>query len=298
MRNPQILRRAFLVVAAGIVVVGAVSALRAQAPPLDTKSLAFEVASVKPDGSAPLAQGVRTGMSFPPGGRFTGTYVTLRQLIVVAYGRLKPLFGFQISGGPKWIDSDRFDIEAKAEGEASVDQRRLMIQALLTDRFKLIVRTETKELPVYALVMARSDRKFGSRLRRSAVDCAAPRDLGVDVPRCYQRSGLGTDSSGLTLDKFATNSIVMAQLANVLSRIVSRIVLDETALTGNFELDLEWLRDPLLARPPGDPSSVLPPADGPSISTALQEQLGLKLESKKRPVDVLVIDHVEQPTPD
>jgi hypothetical protein len=176
MRNRQIFRRAFLLAAAGIVVVGAVSALRAQAPPLDTKSLAFEVASVKPDGSAPLPQGVRTGMSFPPGGRFTGTYVTLRQLIVVAYGRMKPLFGFQILGGPRWIDSDRFDVVAKAEGEASVDQRRLMIQALLTDRFKLTIRTETKELPVYALVMARNDGRFGSRLRRSAVDCAAARD--------------------------------------------------------------------------------------------------------------------------
>src|ERR1700721_4441228 len=139
MQSPQTYRRTFLLAIAGMLMVGAVKALRAHAPAPDKKSLAFEVASVKPDGSVPLAQGIRTGMNFQPGGRFTGTYVTLRQLIVVAYGRLKPLFGFQILGGPRWIDSDRFDVVAKAEGEASIDQRRLMIQALLTDRFKLIV---------------------------------------------------------------------------------------------------------------------------------------------------------------
>src|ERR1700730_13426176 len=114
-----------------------------------------------------------------------------------------------------------------------------MIQGLWADRFKLILHTEMKELPVYALVMARRDGQFGSRLRRSAVDCVAPRDPGVDVssattparaelPRCYQRMGLRSDSSGLPLEAFTANSIAMRQFAIVLSRIVNRQVLDQT----------------------------------------------------------------------
>jgi|SRR5580704_8052844 uncharacterized protein (TIGR03435 family) len=100
------------------------------------------------------------------------------------------------------------------------------------------------------------------------------------------------------LEAFTTNSITMAQLANVLSRVVNRNVLDQTGLTGNFELDLGWSQDPQLGHPSGDTSGVLPPADAPSISTAPREQLGLKLESSKRPVDVLVVDRVERPSED
>ena len=280
---------------AGIVAVGAVSALRAQAPATDTKVPAFEIASVKPNKSGDPDGNTR----FEPGARYTARNVTLRALIREAY----QLQGFQIVGGASWITSDRFNITAKAERDYPDDPDGrpprtvfLMLRTLLAERFKVMVHNETRELPVYALVIARSDGKVGAELREPAIDCKTFdfRNSPTPPPGGFC-GGIRTGSDGL-IGKGAT----MKQLALSLSPRIGRIVLDRTGLNGNVDLDLEWPPAPLPVASENPPTTGGPaPADvGASIFTALEEQLGLKLESIKAPVDVLVIDHVEQPTPD
>jgi uncharacterized protein (TIGR03435 family) len=292
MQNAQTFRRTFLLATAGIVAVGAVNALRAQAPAADTKPPAFEVASVKPHRS----DDQRVMMVAQPGGRFTAMNIPLRFLIRTAY-RLQD---DQIAGGPTWLTSDRFDIIAKTEDGASPTQLPSMLQALLADRFKLAVHHEAKELPIYALVLARSDGTLGSQLRRNDCELA---DSAPAAPDATQPRRCGSISNGF--GRLTIRAMPMAQILQFLSPAVNRVVLDRTGLTGNFDLDLQWTPDlpqgPSGGRPPGEPpllnGQIVDP-NGPSIFTALQEQLGLKLESTKGPVDVLVIDHVEQPAPD
>jgi uncharacterized protein (TIGR03435 family) len=261
----------------------------------------FEVASVKPNQS-PIA---KTAIVTQPGGRFTATNVTLRQLILNAYD----LQDSQVSGGPSWLASDRFDIVAKAEGAEAGDpfqsgkgggpsRGQQMLRALLAERFKLATHAEARDLPIFAMVLARGDRALGPQLHRSPRDCDAPdadgrgRGGGASTPAgqpCGMRVFPGTIVSG---------GAQLAQLANGLSTLVGRIVRDRTGLTGNFEFTLRWTPDQIpqgfdrkagaIGLAPIDP-------DGPSIFTAVREQLGLKLESQKGPVDVLVIDRAEHP---
>ena len=262
----------------------------------------FEVASVKPnksgDGRVMIGTDPRTG-------RFNTVNVPLRMLIRFAY----QLQDFQVVGGPSWITSDRFDIVAKADGEigpapiGTVGPVQLMTRSLLADRFKLKVHFETRELPIYSLVVARADGKLGPQLRPATVDCAALAGRGRggpppappqpgERPACGMRIGPGTMSGG---------GFPLSQLATTLSQFVQRVVLDRTGLTGNFDLDLTWTPDQIQQGPPGGAPAGAPPPpplDGPSIFTALQEQLGLKLDSARGPVQVLVIDSVEQPTED
>jgi uncharacterized protein (TIGR03435 family) len=294
----QTFRRMLLLAIAGILVVGAVSVLRAQAPAPDTQPPTFEVASIKQNKSGENG-GVMTGLLTS---QFKATNVLLRQFITFAY----QIQGFQIEGGPSWITSDRFDIVAKAEGNPPPQvpggppgPLRMMLRTLLADRFKLILHHQTKELPIYALVMPRADGTLGPQLRRSDTDCAAiraainrggaPPLLSGDRPLC-----------GITVrpGRVAAGGLPLSQLAASLSQELQRMVVDHTGLMGNFDLTLTWTPDQMPQGPPGGPD--LPPIDpnGPSFFTALQEQLGLKLESTKGPVDVLVIEHVEQPTPD
>jgi bla regulator protein blaR1 len=320
MQNAQTVHRTLLLAAAGIVALGAVIALRAQVP--DTKPPAFEVASVKPNKS--LDGDRNFGLA---SGRFTATHATLRELVGFAYqlqdGRLR--HDSQISGGPNWINSDHFDVVAKAEGDSfgfdasripagaarpgeisAIDQVRLMLRTLLADRFKLTVHNEIRELPIYALVMARSDGTLGPQLRRVDLECVALRDDGRGSPPepgkaiCGGFRGLGPGGT-------TGHAVPISLLAKNVEGSVDRIVTDRTGLTGRFDVDLQWTPDQLrqFKGSPDLPPGTLPqingfPFDpnGPSIFTALQEQLGLKLESTKGPVDVLVIDHVEQPTPD
>lgn len=263
----------------------------------------FEVASVKLNNSGDG----RVLLQNQPGGRFTATNVTLRLLIRNAY----QLQEFQITGGPSWLNDDRFDIVAKAESLPDAPTPapgmgptplQLMIRALLAERFKLAVHTETKELPIYALILARSDGRLGPDLHHSDTDCAAfaaagrgrgrgalpqPPQPGERMP-CGIRIGMGTMVIGGTS---------LSQFASSLSMFVGRTVLDRTGLTGAFDINLAWTPDQMPQRPSGAPEP--PPIDpnGPSIFTALQEQLGLKLDSQKGPVDVLVIDRAERPTP-
>jgi uncharacterized protein (TIGR03435 family) len=264
---------------------------------------AFEVASVKPNNSGDG----RVMFANQPGGRFTATNVTLKLLIRNAY----QLQDFQIVGGPNWINSDHFDIVAKAEEGTppetpSLDRTgptriQLMIRALLADRFQLVAHNENRELPIYALVLARSDGKLGPELRKSEVDCAAmsaargragtpppppgPPQPGERLP-CGIRIGMGNLSVG---------GAPLSQIANALANFLGRTVLDKTGLAGNYDANLSWTPDQMPQRPPGAPEP--PPIDpnGPSVFTAVQEQLGLKLDSQKGPVAVLVIDRAERP---
>ena len=304
-------------------IIAATTAAAAQTPP---PAPVFEVASIKPNKSGDG----RFSIGFQPGGRFTATGMPLRQLIAIAYGSAgQQLPTFRIIGGPGWMNSDRFDIVAKAEGDVPPGPNGplpLMLRALLVDRFKLVVHNESRELPMYELVKARSDGKLGPQLQPSTVDCAAiaaarGRAGAPPAPGAGGVTGTGRgpaaggrgpafDAAGRPVcgtmvgpANIAAGGQTMSQLATILSGRVDRPVVDRTGFTGNFDIDLTWTPDqipqgPAAQPPPGAPAQ--PPIDpnGPSIFTAVQEQLGLKLESGKGPVDVVVIDSVEHPTED
>jgi len=274
------------------------------------QSPSFEVASVKHNKSG--LPGVR--LFFQPGGRFVAENVTLQFLIAAAYGDPRPLADFQIVGGPKWINADRFNVIAKAEGDPqpSADGPPpimfAMLRTMLADRFKVRVHEDTREMPIYTLVKARNDGKLGEHVKPSTTDCAAlMKSAGRDRPPsppspterppCGMRVGFGNLSVG---------SMSITQFAGAISLMpgINRVVLDRTGLDGNYDLDLQWTPDQLPSRPAGAPDGPIRvngadiDPNGPSIFTALQEQLGLKLESTKGPVHVIVIDSVDQPTDD
>ncbi len=284
------------------IVVGILDAPRVRAASfsrmLEQEAVAeFEVASVKPNKMGAAKVSIQT----LPGGRFTAENVTLRGLILFAY-RLQPL---QLTGGPAWLDSDRFDIVAKsgtddpgnlfdAERRGEVSRPQVMLRALLKERFALDVHTVTRELPTYALVRARSDGTLGSDIRPSALDCSVPPRGGVPPAgsiSCGIRIGGGPGT-------MVAGGASMAQLAKTLTTWVGRIVFDRTGLDGAFDFTLKWTPDQM---PQGFDKKIaaggLAPADpdGPSIFTALQEQLGLKLDSQKGPVDVMIVDRAEHP---
>lgn len=240
------------------------------------KGQEFEAASIKP--SAPMGGGmVRMGVQMLPGGRVSMSGVTMKTLIQQAYG----VRDFQIVGGPAWMGSDRYDITAKPEGAATPEQVKVMIQALLADRFKLQFHRETKELPTYALVAA----KGGPKLH------ASEETPGSDKPKQRQMM--------MQRGQFNAQSAPISALANQLAQVLGRSVIDKTGLTGNYDFELKWTPDestPGMMRGPGGdgppPSSDAAP--GMSIFTALQDQLGLKLESTKGPVEILVIERAEK----
>ena|SRR5579863_235705 len=233
---------------------------------------AFEVASIKPNVSG--GQGMVFNQ-YP--GRIAGENQTLKNLLLHAY----EVRDFQILGGPGWIDSDRFDVEAKAEGNPSPERITLMLQTLLADRFKLALHRDTKELPIYALTVA----KGGIKLQPS--DCIDP-DPNSPPPQAGQSPSCGYLAWGR--DHVDATKASMADFAKILSRLLGRTVVDKTGITERFPIHLKFIPDEVAA---GDNSA---DAAGPSIFTAVQEQLGLKLESGKGPVEVLVIDHAEKPS--
>lgn len=247
---------------------------------------AFDVASVK---SNPSRTGIR-GHSFP-GDRFEAKNVPLRELILVAYGEPGQLLPpVQLSGGPGWIDDDRFDISAIVgqDQSNSVAQKQLMLRSLLADRFKLVVRTETRDLPLFALVLSRQDRALGRQLRHADVDCEAAR---ASEPGRRERCILFAPPSGQLMVRGQT----MGALANALTMLLGRVVSDRTGLTGGFDADARFNPDGLPGMAPSSPDDRAK-NDAPPLNIALQEQLGLKLESTRGPVDVLVIERVERPT--
>jgi uncharacterized protein (TIGR03435 family) len=263
---------------------------------------AFEVASVKRNRSG---DGFMS-MGMQPGGRLTMINIPVRQLIVRAY-QVQP---FQVLGGPSWITSDRFDITAKAPGDASPQQMSAMLETLLADRFKLKVRRETRQADVYRLVKARADGKLGDAIKPAAVECNAARGRagapGPPVARLGGPAGGAAPACRFMIapGRFEALGQSISAFASTLAPQVGRPVLDETGLTGGYDFTLTFMPDsggrgiPAGPPPPGAPD--LPPIDpnAPALPTALQEQLGLKLESAKGPVEMIVIDSIDQPTED
>jgi bla regulator protein blaR1 len=261
----------------------------------------FEVVSVKINTS----KEPNNRIAVQPGGRFMWTNTTLKSLIGMAYQRR----GFddrEILGGPDWIDSVRFDIIAKAEETPHVDpggfpgELFAMVRGMLAERFKLSVHEETRERPIYALVLARRDGTLGPALHKSEVDCAAVmREQVQGRTPAKTPSGVLPCAVGTPPGRLVAIGLTIDMLANVLSRHAGRPVIDTTGLTGAFDWNIEFAPDFHSPLPADGPAAIEKEAsDRPSIFTALQEQLGLKLESTRGTVGVLVIDHAERPTPD
>ena len=218
----------------------------------------FEVASIKPT----AAQG-SLSIDFPPGGRFSAKSITVNMLLRNAYG----VQDYQIAGGPGWMASDGFDIEAKADagaGDVQREQVLKMIQSLLADRFQVVLHRETRQLPVYNLVIG----KGGATMKPAASDAEIARTM--------------------KMGELVTKKMSMTTLANLLVFELQRPVIDATGLKGDFAFSLQYTR--------GLAESDAGPAERPSLFPAVQEQLGLRLESAKGPVEVVVIDHVEKPS--
>jgi len=262
------------------------AALLAQAP----KEPAFDVAAIKPSADP-------TALSFSmvqPSGRYVGQNMSLRLLIKNAYG----VHDSQIVNGPSWIDSDHWDINAKAEGYKDAttfrDQARLMVRPLLADRFKLVFHHEQRELPVYALVVAKANGEFGPNFRRNdgsecdkpvppipaaenAAEPVTPMPCGADLfnPRHLEARAM-------------TLNYMLIGLART---SLDRVVVDHTGLTGKFDWEVQWIPDDLRVDGATRP-------DGSSIFEAFRQQLGIRLEPARDRADVLVIDRVERPQTD
>ena len=219
---------------------------------------AFDVASVKP------STGNIADFRVYPGGRLHITGQTVNIILRQAYG----LEHYQISGGPPWLDTDRFDIEAKAEGEPTREQMMVMLQTLLADRFQLKVRRETQDENVYALVVAKGGHKLkpptGDRSYVSLWRYDPPTEPGVH----YALRGKKAD---------------LALIAKHIGQQMSRPVVDRTGITGEFDFEVDFAIDDK-------------PESGPTLMAAIQATLGLKLEPAKAPMETLVVEHVEKPS--
>ena len=256
-----------------------VSAQRPQQSASANARPAFEVASIKrtPPGTKGFSYGAR------PGGLWTMTNRTIGTIIREAY----PTQINELVGAPGWVSEDPYDVTAKAEGNPSREQMRLMLQALLADRFKLKAHYEKQERPIYALVIARSDGRVAPGLVQSTIDCAA-----VAAARREGRTPDGpVPANGAPPCAWTGNGemirfggLPLSRLGESIGQPDGRPVVDKTGLPGSYEFTLRYAQQPA----PGN--------DLPSIFTALEEQLGLKLVPERAPLDVLVVDHIERPT--
>jgi uncharacterized protein (TIGR03435 family) len=275
-RSTCVLAGGLLLIAADSVAVGQtqLSAVRPQ----------LEIVSVKPNMSG------RTNflMRPPSDGRFTATNVTLKLLIALAYQLREP----EIFGGPAWIGSDRYDITAKAaDSNVNTEQSRVMIQRMLEDRFALKVHREKKEIPIFMLVPA----KNGLKIAEAKEGGCVPMPQGTSAPGQAPTPFCGRII--LLPNGIAGKKMTMVQLANSLSGIVGPPVIDNTGYAGYFDFQLEFSRElTAVNSSPAADDRLTTPTDSsePSIFTALQEQLGLKLQTAKGPVEVLVIDRAEK----
>lgn len=264
----------------------------------------FEVASIKADKSGDGIHIMSRMMNSPNDGRFYATNVTLKMLLRTAYG----IQDSQIAEAPSWIDSERYDIEAKADSTVNEELKKLspdqakpikqhMLQALLADRFKLALSRTTKDLPVYALVVA----KNGPKLQQSKEVSPPPNEPNAPkTPESFKGGHMMRMGNG----ELNAQQVPMAFLVQFLAQELGRPVLDKTGLTGSYNFTLQWTPEEghdrmpggMAGGRPGPENGSQPEPSGPSIFTAVQEQLGLKLESQKGPVEVLAIQHVERPS--
>ena len=253
---------------------------------LAAQTIAFETASVKANRS-----GVDDMSAGRRGSRYTAVNAPLKFLIFSALG-----IGFEPSrliGGPVWIENERFDIVAAIpEGARPADLPR-MLRTLLEQRFHLLVHTEMREVPIYVLRLARTDGKLGPRLTPSTLDCSALlAGGGSSAPLAPQADGRPTCRVSAGGRSFRGGGSSIAVLADILPQQVGRPVQNRTGLTGLFDFDLDFSAEGR------DLRATAVNADTPSIFTALQEQLGLRLESARAPLEVFIIDRVERPTDD
>jgi len=259
----------------------------AQSPPT-TPGAVFDVASVKRNVSGDS----RVRFETPPG-RLNAINVPLRFAIRQAY-RLPES---RVLGGPGWLDTDRFDIVATTPAPATGDVMREMLRAFLKERFRLAIHVETREMPIYVLKLAQSDASLGPNLRRSTADCTGrPSSMVAGRVQCGILVSQGPANAslrggGATLDNFV----------RLLGDFLDRPLEDRTGLTGTFDLELQFTAD-RSATPggavPGGLAAPGRPDDVPSVFTALQEQLGLKLDAERGRADVLVVDAAALPALD
>lgn len=295
---------------AGPIAVGALSARPSAVRLLQQRAtpalLEFEAASIKPNKSGQM----RVSARWLPGGGYEGFNITLRSLVQQAYG----LPEYLVLGGPDWLQRDRYDVllKAPADSEPSPpDAFQQRLRSLLAERMKMRVHRETRDVPIYALVVARRDGKLGPSITTSTIDCdsVSPeaafrsqgrgdaisitlRDAGPRLAPCTMMAGGG---------RMIGSARTMAEIARSLQGPTGRVVEDRTGLPGRFDFTLMFTRDPNIAAAPfggGLPSDgVRPPADPDALSifTALQEQLGIKLESTRGVVAHLLIDSADRP---
>jgi uncharacterized protein (TIGR03435 family) len=310
MRSPVLATVAF--------VVGAGVALFAQAPAATPPAQNFEVASVKPSNPNPTGPLGATPMVLPALGRLTAQNVTLRILVMTAYNR-QP---FEIVGGTPWWNQNKYDITARAEdGSASLDQMRIMLRGLLEERFKLKAHMETREVPVYELVLARGDGRLGPKMKASTDTCPDFKEQQQKMLEAIAKGGVGAlqgmlgkpgENKPCSMTQippspdnpalgFKATGQSLELLVTLLTQLSGRPVVNRTGLTGPHDFELSISLQSLAALyqelgitlplPPGLP-------EGPALMTTIQEDLGLKLDSKRAPSEVLVVDGAELPTPD
>jgi bla regulator protein blaR1 len=255
----------------------------------DTPTPSFEVVSIKPNPDrSPYAMGGAGGDL----GHEMMRLATAKTLITFAYN----LRGFQVSGGPAWISSDRFDVDAKVD-EATVaklqamtpDQRlayrRLMYQSVLADRFKLKVHRIMTQEPLYSLIVTKPE-----KIHEAQNNCQGDQSALSPTQRC----GGGEVWSGHIIE----NTVPIASLVGTLTTVTGKTVLDNTGLTGKYSFTLDWTPDSARLGPP-DPNSPFPAPDpnGPSLQEVLEEKFGLKLVSTTGPVENIIIDDIKEPSP-
>ena len=247
---------------------------------------AFEVASIRPVvGEPPLAGGAAPD-------RFEDPDTTLHFMIRVAYD----LFDYQVVGGPEWLDAKRWAVSAKAPGPMNRVVMRSLLRKLLEDRFALKAHLETRELPTYELSMARDDRRLGPKIKPATVDCTpflnglrpqqeAPRDPDSGFSLCSVGASMG---GGMITPRL--NGQPLTGLVQILEATLQRRIVDKTGLQGNYDIELTYVDERFQRQGAADAST------GPALFTALQEQLGMKLQPARGPVQVLVVDSASEPT--
>lgn len=226
----------------------------------------FEVALIKP--SDPTARGFSVLVS--KGGRIELRNMSLKRLLAAAYS----MQDFQVTGGPNWIDAERYDITAKAEGDGSPSEHELfkMLQPLLAERFHVELHRETKQMARYVLTIG----KGGSKLTEVKADGPPALDIR-------------------SRHMITSHRAPLSELVEALSWLLDRVVIDETSLKGVYDFKLEWSPDDFQAKEPGAPTGDSPAEGGNSLEAAIQDQLGLKLVPQKGPVEMLVVDRAQKP---
>lgn len=271
----------------------ALATLQAQSPET------FDVSSVKRQQGN---QGRGRGITVQPGGRFMAPSATLRELVAAAYG----VQDNQVVGGPDWIGNDRFEVAATTNADVTLGAARAMLRTLLAERFRFAAHVEKRELPVYVLELARQDHRLGTQLRQAGAACTpptGPRNVPMPPPppppppvagRVLSLDGPPLPCPSMVFDNvtsghWSIRSWPIERLAQRLTGTLGRPVVDRTGLQGAFDIDLTYGAQ----APAVEPSA---PTDIPALTTAMREQLGLRLDSTKAPIDVLVLDRVEPPS--